>query len=252
MSISLARPVRSLLAARDGRLWIGTDEGLASWNGRQADPVPGDSTDKRVFSLLEDREGTMWAGGTTAVRDGRLCAIHGGQGGVLRKGRQSWQMHVLSLYEDRSGDSLGRHRQGIWRWKPGPSRVLSYPDLSWRLAEADGGELLISTLGGIEKLVNGRGEPYPLRGHELRPSLGSCGIAMALCGSEHRRRSIACAPGKNRLVFALRWPFRRRRQYVSFRIVKAIFGSATSDGLDRFREFAIPTSPRSKVCRMPR
>ena len=53
--------IRSLLAARDGRLWIGTREGLASWKDGKLTHYPelaGQSTGR----LLEDREGTVWAG----------------------------------------------------------------------------------------------------------------------------------------------------------------------------------------------
>src|SRR6266581_7294524 len=53
--------IRSLLAARDGILWIGTDRGLASWkDGKltQYSQLAGQA----VQSLLEDREGTVWAG----------------------------------------------------------------------------------------------------------------------------------------------------------------------------------------------
>src|SRR5262249_25540784 len=52
--------IRSLLAARDGTLWIGTLGGLASWKD-------GKLTSHRELSgtfvdaLLEDREGTIWA-----------------------------------------------------------------------------------------------------------------------------------------------------------------------------------------------
>src|SRR5512143_3742107 len=51
----------SLLATRDGTLWIGTFAGLVSWNSveliryRELDG-------QFVTSLLEDHEGTVWAG----------------------------------------------------------------------------------------------------------------------------------------------------------------------------------------------
>src|SRR5215467_10645461 len=65
--------IRGLFVARDGRLWIGTDEGLASWkDGKltQHRELAGQS----VGALIEDREGTVWAGGY-AVPAARLCAI---------------------------------------------------------------------------------------------------------------------------------------------------------------------------------
>jgi ligand-binding sensor domain-containing protein len=74
---SLPRGVaRSLFAARDGRLWIGTDEGLASWKD-------GKLSNYREFvgmiigSILEDREGTVWVGGVWRST-GRICAVQNG------------------------------------------------------------------------------------------------------------------------------------------------------------------------------
>src|SRR6476660_4594997 len=68
--------IRALLAAHDGTLWIGTLKGLASWKG-------GKLTEYRelagwyVDALIEDREGTVWASGSTNPT-GRLCAIQNG------------------------------------------------------------------------------------------------------------------------------------------------------------------------------
>src|SRR5262249_42543912 len=68
--------IMSLLGARDGTLWIGTGKGLASWkNGklthyRELDGI-------FVFTILEDRNGEVWAGGF-GVPNGRLCEIQNG------------------------------------------------------------------------------------------------------------------------------------------------------------------------------
>src|SRR5246127_355988 len=67
--------IRSLLAARDGRLWIGTDEGLASWKDGRLTHYP--EFAGPVCTLLEGREGTVWAGGSVSSA-GRLCAIQSG------------------------------------------------------------------------------------------------------------------------------------------------------------------------------
>ena len=51
----------SLLVTRDGTLWIGTYTGLAAWSGGKLTRYP-ELDGLRVTSLLEDREGTVWAG----------------------------------------------------------------------------------------------------------------------------------------------------------------------------------------------
>src|ERR1700691_3851127 len=55
------RYIRSLLVARDGRLWIGTREGLAGWKDGKLTHYQ-ELSGQDVYALLEDREGTIWAG----------------------------------------------------------------------------------------------------------------------------------------------------------------------------------------------
>ena len=66
----------ALLVSRDGTLWIGTFDGLASWNGKTLTRHP-QVGGGFVTSLFEDREGTVWAG--LLGSEGRLCAIRAGQ-----------------------------------------------------------------------------------------------------------------------------------------------------------------------------
>ena len=66
--------IMKLLLARDGRLWIGTRSGLASWKDGPLLRYP--EVTSPVFELLEDREGTVWAG--TGPPAGGLCAIRRG------------------------------------------------------------------------------------------------------------------------------------------------------------------------------
>src|SRR5215510_11843073 len=68
--------ITSLVAARDGTRWIGTAMGLASWkNGKltQYDELAG----LTVYRLLEDREGSIWAG-AIGTPNGKLCEIRNG------------------------------------------------------------------------------------------------------------------------------------------------------------------------------
>ena len=54
--------IRSLKGARDGRLWIGTFSGLASWKDGRLTHYP-ELHGQVVEALLEDREGTIWVAG---------------------------------------------------------------------------------------------------------------------------------------------------------------------------------------------
>ena len=69
-------PVTRLLGGRDGTLWIGTLRGLASWKAGKLTHYP-ELEGQRIEALLEDREGTIWAGGW-APSAGTLCSIQSG------------------------------------------------------------------------------------------------------------------------------------------------------------------------------
>src|SRR5271163_47299 len=87
--------VASLLAARDGRLWIGTFNGLASWKDGKLTQYP-ELAAHLVLSLLEDREGTVWASGMGFGGRSALCAIQSGSVHCYG-GDGSLRLGVLSL-----------------------------------------------------------------------------------------------------------------------------------------------------------
>lgn len=71
---SLPRGVlRSLRAARNGRLWIGASEGLASWKDGKPSNYP-QFAGIAILSILEDREGTVWVCGV-AGSSGKLKTL---------------------------------------------------------------------------------------------------------------------------------------------------------------------------------
>src|SRR5215469_13637075 len=67
-----SRYVSKLLVSRDGSVWIGMFQGLASWNGTALRQFP-EFERQYVNSLLEDRDGAMWVG--TSGFGGKLCTI---------------------------------------------------------------------------------------------------------------------------------------------------------------------------------
>ena len=141
--------VTYLIASRNGCLWIGTHNGLASWKEGRSTRYP-ELDGLAVQSVLEDREGTIWAGATT-INAGRLCAIR--SGGVACAGQDgSLGNGVLSLYEDATGALWAGAGTGVWRWRPDPPKLYPAPEglpeiLS--LIRGDNGALWIAVHGGI-------------------------------------------------------------------------------------------------------
>lgn len=232
--------IRSLLATRDGTLWIGTDAGLASWTGAKLTRHP-ELNPYRVEALFEDRAGTVWAGGR-AVPNGILCAIHSGNVQCFGQDGSLGDV-VVSIYEDSKGALWAGAASGLWRWKPGApvrSFVLD-PKMRFTMNginEAFDGQIIVA---GREGLVNSKGKPYPILGTKpaipeglLRDRDGALWLGTGGAGLWHLH------PGRTD-VFS-------RSDGLSSDSIFAIFEDregniwvSTSAGLDRFREFAIPT-----------
>jgi|RhiMethySRZTD1v2_1073278.scaffolds.fasta_scaffold06011_5 signal transduction histidine kinase/ligand-binding sensor domain-containing protein len=234
--------IRSLQGARDGRLWIGTFRGLASWKDGKLSHYP--ELDGQVIeALLEDRAGTIWVAGW-APSVGRLCRIQSGN--IQCDGADGrFGSGVTPLYEDSGGNLWAGAMNGLWRWKLGPPRLYPMPDPAQRiyaLVESDDGGILVATHSGVTKVRNGKTEANPLpAGLQFQPhrllrdrNRGLWIGALVDSGLVHIHE------GKADLFTTANG--------LSGASVTAIFedreGSiwvATTDGLDRFREFAITT-----------
>ncbi len=79
--------VKAVLQARNGYLWVGTEEGLARFDGRQFRAFTAENTPalkaigQTVWSLSEDADGTIWAGifgGLLRIRDREFIAFTNG------------------------------------------------------------------------------------------------------------------------------------------------------------------------------
>jgi signal transduction histidine kinase/ligand-binding sensor domain-containing protein len=155
----------ALLVSRDGTLWIGTFAGLVSWDGRKLTQYP-EIGHRFVTSLLEDHEGTVWAGiqyETPGVPNGRVCAIRDGRVQCyLNDG--AFGSFVWSLAEDSSGTLWAGADSGFWRWKPGSPKRYSIPGKRvGEMAASDDGQLVFGISGdGLRRLVADRLESIPI------------------------------------------------------------------------------------------
>jgi ligand-binding sensor domain-containing protein/signal transduction histidine kinase len=237
----------SLLAAHDGTLWIGTSKGLASWKGGKLTEYPALAGQPIRAAILEDHNGEVWAGGLGSSPPGRLCSIQ--QGSVRCYGEnEGFENGVSGLYEERNGNLWVGVRNGLWRWKPGPPKFYPAPGPGANgggiqgLVESDDGALLFGPRNGITRVVGEKTEEFPLPGtvHEftttrlIRDHDGNLWIGTSDSGLIH------LSLGKTD-VFA-------QANGLSGDFITALFidreGSiwvATDGGLDRFREFVVPT-----------
>jgi signal transduction histidine kinase/ligand-binding sensor domain-containing protein len=241
-----ANYVHTLLAARDGRLWIGTDAGLTSWRDGKLSHYP-ELAGQSIGALLEDREGTIWAGGWAPPVTGRLCAIRGdsspGQEPRCFGKDAGLGYGVLSLHEDNRGNLWAGASNGLWRWKPGPPKRFPMAGAEiFALIDGDDGALLIAANGGMRQIVDGKLEAYSVPGagqqfkasRLLRDRNGGLWIGTADRGLSHVHQ------GKTD-VFAQSDGLSGGSVYKFFEDREGNVWVATDQGLDRFRDFDIPT-----------
>jgi len=242
------RNINSLLVTRDGTLWMGTFAGLATWSDGKLVTRP-ELGRQFIASLFEDREGTVWAG-SLETPTGRLCAIRSngaqcyGEDGAF--GRAVW-----ALYEDLSGDLWAAAQSGLWRMKPGPPRRYPTPTELVGLSKGDDGRLLTAMHGaGLLQFAGDKVESYPIRSainpsgllqdrdvnsnKLLRDRDGGLWIGTVERGLIHIHHGRA--------------DLFRRSDGLSGDVILSLFEdregnvwSASTGGLDRFRELPIST-----------
>ncbi len=106
------RKVNCLLAVSDREVWVGTDRGVARWNGAALtrDGVPAALDGRQVLALLRDRDANVWVGTST----GLLRASSQGVA-ALPSSAEGASPAVTALFEDREGDLWLGHGSGIER-----------------------------------------------------------------------------------------------------------------------------------------
>jgi signal transduction histidine kinase/ligand-binding sensor domain-containing protein len=227
--------INRLLAASDGTLWIASAKGLASWKAGKLVQYP-EFAGLAVSSLLEDHEGTIWAGGS-----GRLCAIRKGtiqcDGEDGRLGRA-----LLSLYEYKG--SFWVATSGLWRWQPGPLKFYPVPGpapVIYDLIEGDNGVLWLAMSGGVRQLVNGKVETSPVAAagpstpyRLLRDREGGLWIGTQGGGLLHVHQGRTD-------IFTSADGLSGDRVYGLFEDREGSIWAATDGGLDRFRDIAVAT-----------
>ena len=240
--------ILTLLFARDGTLWIGTLSGLSSWRDGKLTTYP-EMAGQMVISLLQDREGAIWAGGARLPLGAKLCSFrnfrtdcYGGDGGL--------GLGIFGFYEDTLQNLWVGTNNGFWRWKPGPPQFFPAPPDTYGirgLGEDDEHALLISVKGGIRRFMNGRFEAVPLPYRKLttwvrqifRDREGSLWIATFTHGLVHvhqgRVDTFSSSDGLSGDSVHSILEDREGNIWV-----------ATNDGLDLLRAYIVPTISRKQ------
>ena len=160
--------ISAILPDSDGNLWVATgNSGLFRLSGDRVSsftPLDG-ATDRRVLSLYEDREGSVWVGtasGLERFRNTKLVTITskenlpGDPTTNVIGGRDG------SVFVFCPGGGLARIRNGVaTALTPKDGLPSTYGN---GLFESQDGSLWLGTVGGLTRYRNGRFTQYPAHG----------------------------------------------------------------------------------------
>jgi signal transduction histidine kinase/ligand-binding sensor domain-containing protein len=156
--------IQSLLADREGVLWIGTNRGLARYAIGKVEklPVTDPLATASIVSLLEDREGNLWVGtetgGLHVLRDQRFVNIGAPEGLSADATTAVVEDVAGKLWVGTNGGGLNALRLGDAR--PGQSPSYAVPDVLLSkvilsLAPGHSGELWVGTPDGLNRIRGG-------------------------------------------------------------------------------------------------
>src|SRR5207253_400198 len=108
------RKVNCLFAGDADALWIGTDRGLARWNGGEVTQsgVPAQLRTAQVSAIARDHDSNVWVGTSRGLM--RMTPE-----GAFEQDRRNEQPSdpVTAVFEDREGNLWIGRRRGLDRWR---------------------------------------------------------------------------------------------------------------------------------------
>ena len=111
--------VRALIQGRQGRLWVGTWQGLFyrdEGDSGVLTRVPGMAEGQCVIALTEDAAGALWVG----TQDGQLWRLQAGQWAQVALPAGAFVSQIWSLWADAEGSVwVGSLGNGLMRWRNG-------------------------------------------------------------------------------------------------------------------------------------
>ncbi|MGE0104748.1 MAG: two-component regulator propeller domain-containing protein [Blastocatellales bacterium] len=150
--------VMATLQTRDGRLWLATNDGLASFDGRQFKVYDKSNTPglccNRLTALFEDSQGKLWIGSDLNT----IIRFDGKHFNAVELGGKSDSSIVFSFQEDGAGNLLVNTLHGVYRGR----------DNNFNLIAGDGAYNYIDSKGTEWRFSNGwlnggQGRRFPLK-----------------------------------------------------------------------------------------
>ena len=147
--------VNAIVQTRNGLLWVGTESGLASFDGREFTPidlhVPGLPAQGAVKALLQGSNGDLWVGpnaGVAMIPSGVLGQFDPAQTTYFQLGVRGAD-EVETLCQTRDGVLWAGTNHGLYRKESGRFVLVTSTSFVIRIAEALNGHLLLITGRGF-------------------------------------------------------------------------------------------------------
>ena len=117
--------INCLLANGDGDLWIGTDDGVVRWNGKDFVAAEGATPVRRfqALSMAKDRDGNVWVG-----TDSRGLLRFNSQGIIGTSEGHGAHEAITALFEDREGNLWIGTASGLARLRDSVFVTYSLPE----------------------------------------------------------------------------------------------------------------------------
>jgi signal transduction histidine kinase/ligand-binding sensor domain-containing protein len=237
----------SLLGASDGSLWVGMGSGLARWKDGKLTFY---AKSGRFGALLEDRQGTLWAGHTRALNEiPPLCRFAAGEFKCFRVPEKSPLRYVAALEEDAQGNLWVGGEGAVCRWQAEAPDCYEVPKQPrgnrfgiYGLASDAKGDIWIGAgASGVWRLTSGHWQPdTDLPGRKVE----SAAIF------KDREGSLWIGDEANGIIRRVDGVVDRftRNEGLSGNSINDVFEDregnlwvATSGGLDRFRDVKVAT-----------
>ncbi len=118
--------INCLLPDGDRGLWVGTDGGIAHWNGTEftAVAIPFSIRRFQALSLVQDRDGNLWVG----TDSHGLLRLNSRGFASFQQGDPLLRQAITALFEDREGNLWIGHANGIERFRDSAFVTYSSPE----------------------------------------------------------------------------------------------------------------------------
>lgn len=153
--------VRKILQAKDGYLWLGTEDGLTRFDGVKFTEFNRKDyrlkNDRWLVGVVEDREGSIWASGS----NGGIVRLQNGKITQFTTNNGLADNYVLAAHVDRKGTLWVGSRTGLSRYENGRFVDLSnepglFKDAVRAFFEDKEGTLWIGSAKGLSRYKNGK------------------------------------------------------------------------------------------------